>query len=60
VEGLIIDESRGKNGFGYDPVFLYPALNKTFGEILAEEKQEVSHRSNALKLFLNFLNRYIT
>lgn len=59
VEGLIINEKRGKNGFGYDPVFLYPPLNKTFGELLPEEKQIVSHRSKALKLFLHFLNRYI-
>ena len=59
VEGLIIDEPRGKNGFGYDPVFLYPAYNKTFGELSPEEKQSVSHRSKALKLFLHFLNRYI-
>jgi len=59
VEGLIIDEARGKNGFGYDPVFFYPELNKTFGELLPEEKQTVSHRSKALKLFLHFLNRYV-
>jgi non-canonical purine NTP pyrophosphatase (RdgB/HAM1 family) len=59
VEGLIIDEPRGKNGFGYDPVFLYPPMNKTFGELLAEEKQTISHRSKALKLFLHFLDRYI-
>jgi len=59
VEGLIIDEKRGTHGFGYDPVFLYPPMNKTFGELLPEEKQAVSHRSNALKLFLGFLNRYI-
>ncbi|MDH4262086.1 MAG: RdgB/HAM1 family non-canonical purine NTP pyrophosphatase [Spirochaetia bacterium] len=59
VEGLIINEPRGKNGFGYDPVFLYQPMNKTFGELLPEEKQVVSHRSKALKLFLQFLDRYI-
>ncbi|MCX7796471.1 MAG: RdgB/HAM1 family non-canonical purine NTP pyrophosphatase [bacterium] len=51
-EGYIIKEIRGDNGFGYDPIFYYPDLGRTFGEISAEEKDKVSHRGRALrKLF---------
>jgi len=49
--GKIIHEMRGSNGFGYDPVFLYEPLNKTFAELSETEKNQVSHRSNALKKF---------
>ena len=49
VEGRIIDEYRGTNGFGYDPLFLVTELNKTFGETTDEEKNLVSHRARALK-----------
>lgn len=59
AEGRIIDEPRGKNGFGYDPVFFYPPFNKTFGELTPDEKQAVSHRSAALKLFIAFLCQYV-
>jgi len=48
VEGIIITDPRGTNGFGYDPVFYYPPLNKTFAELSAEEKNQVSHRAKAL------------
>ncbi|MCB9936046.1 MAG: non-canonical purine NTP pyrophosphatase [Planctomycetes bacterium] len=51
AEGTIIDEPRGKGGFGYDPLFLYPPLNKTFGELPAEEKNKISHRAKALGKF---------
>lgn len=49
VEGSIIDEYRGTNGFGYDPLFLVTELNKTFGEASDEEKNSVSHRARALQ-----------
>jgi XTP/dITP diphosphohydrolase len=48
-QGIIIDEPRGENGFGYDPIFFYPELNKTFAELTVEEKGRVSHRGKALK-----------
>ncbi|MBD3232351.1 MAG: XTP/dITP diphosphatase [candidate division Zixibacteria bacterium] len=48
VEGYIIDEPRGSNGFGYDPVFYYPPLDKTLAELSSEEKNRISHRANAL------------
>jgi non-canonical purine NTP pyrophosphatase (RdgB/HAM1 family) len=51
VEGLIIDQQRGKGGFGYDPLFFYPPLNRTFGELPAEDKNGISHRAKALAQF---------
>jgi XTP/dITP diphosphohydrolase len=48
VEGVIAEAPRGNGGFGYDPVFFYPPLGRTFGEISDEEKQRVSHRGKAL------------
>ena len=48
VSGEIILEPRGENGFGYDPVFFYPPLGKTFAQLGFEEKNAVSHRRNAL------------
>jgi XTP/dITP diphosphohydrolase len=47
-EGLIVDSPRGGNGFGYDPLFLYPPLDKTFAEMSGDEKLSVSHRGRAL------------
>ncbi|HVT91619.1 MAG TPA: RdgB/HAM1 family non-canonical purine NTP pyrophosphatase [Bryobacteraceae bacterium] len=48
VEGEILHEPRGKNGFGYDPLFYYPPFGCTFGEASAAQKLSVSHRSRAL------------
>jgi len=48
VEGLIIDDPRGHNGFGYDPHFFVPALGKTAAELAPAEKNRVSHRGQAL------------
>lgn len=47
-EGVIPEKPSGRNGFGYDPVFFYPPLGKTFAELTREEKNRVSHRGNAL------------
>ena len=49
VEGRIIEELKTEGGFGYDPLFFYNGFNKTFGEATPEEKNEISHRGNALK-----------
>jgi len=49
VEGLIIDEYLGTNGFGYDPLFFATELGKTLGEASAAEKDSVSHRRRALE-----------
>jgi XTP/dITP diphosphohydrolase len=47
-EGLIAEQPVGQGGFGYDPIFFYPPLNKTFGQITRAEKSRVSHRAKAL------------
>jgi len=47
-EGLITTEPAGSNGFGYDPIFFYTPLNKTFAQITREEKNRISHRGKAL------------
>ena len=49
AEGEILRDYRGQGGFGYDPLFYFPSLEKTFGELTAEEKNKVSHRSVAIK-----------
>ncbi len=46
--GTILDAPRGRNGFGYDPLFHYPAMEKSFAEMTLEEKSSVSHRGRAL------------
>ena len=48
-EGLITTEPVGSNGFGYDPIFYYPPLKKTFAELTMQEKSRVSHRGKALR-----------
>jgi XTP/dITP diphosphohydrolase len=50
VEGEILREPRGDNGFGYDPLFYYPPFGCSFGEVSREKKQTVSHRGAALRL----------
>jgi XTP/dITP diphosphohydrolase len=49
ANGYIIEELHGEGGFGYDPLFFFEPLNKTFAELTSEEKNEISHRGNALK-----------
>ena len=48
-EGLIAEAPAGEGGFGYDPVFYYPPLNKTFAQLSRQEKSRVSHRGKALR-----------
>jgi XTP/dITP diphosphohydrolase len=55
-EGRIAFSPKGKNGFGYDPLFFYPPLGKTFGEIDRETKATVSHRGKALKKLAQILS----
>jgi len=49
LQGLINDEPVGENGFGYDPIFFVPHLNKTVAQLTAEEKNAISHRGNAIR-----------
>jgi XTP/dITP diphosphohydrolase len=53
--GVIISEPRGSNGFGYDPIFLYPEFGKTFAELGEEEKNRHSHRARAVASLLQKL-----
>ncbi|MGB8347934.1 MAG: RdgB/HAM1 family non-canonical purine NTP pyrophosphatase [Ktedonobacteraceae bacterium] len=50
IEGLIADAPRGTQGFGYDPIFLVPALGKTTAELAPEQKNRISHRGKAARL----------
>ena len=52
AEGEILDAPRGSSGFGYDPVFYFPPLKRTFAEISAEEKNQHSHRGKAFRKLL--------
>ena len=52
VRGLVAAERRGTRGFGYDPIFFYPPIGKTFGEIPEAEKNALSHRGNASRALL--------
>jgi XTP/dITP diphosphohydrolase len=56
VDGEILEAPRGSGGFGYDPVFYFPALHKTFAEISAEEKNLRSHRGKAFRRLLAALS----
>ena len=58
-DGQILHEPRGSHGFGYDPLFLYPPLQKTFSELTMEEKLRVSHRGRALMELQSELDRVI-
>jgi XTP/dITP diphosphohydrolase len=55
--GEIISEERGKGGFGYDPIFLFPELNKTMAELEMEEKNRLSHRAKAVMNAIPFLKK---
>ena len=55
IKGHISKELKGINGFGYDPIFIPVGYSKTFGEIKKKEKNEISHRSIAIKKLINFL-----
>ena len=52
VEGTILNRSRGTNGFGYDPLFYFPQIQKSFAELTPEEKAQYSHRGVAFRQFL--------
>jgi XTP/dITP diphosphohydrolase len=57
AEGVILDVPRGHNGFGYDPLFYFPSIQKTFAELTAQEKAQYSHRGAAFREFLRWYGR---
>jgi len=58
-KGRIAFSIRGRHGFGYDPLFLIPKYNKTFGELGLKVKDKMSHRSKALKVAREFIRKYL-
>jgi XTP/dITP diphosphohydrolase len=54
AEGIILDAPRGNGGFGYDPLFYFPQIDKTFAELSAIEKARYSHRGAAFRAFLEW------
>ncbi len=59
-EGLIAESAAGTDGFGYDPVFYYPPLKKTFAQLSREEKNQVSHRGKALEQLKEEFDKALT
>ncbi len=59
-EGEIIPEERGQGGFGYDPIFLIPTLNRTMAELDLSQKNAISHRGRALQLLIPYLTRLLS
>jgi XTP/dITP diphosphohydrolase len=57
AEGIILDSPRGSNGFGYDPLFYFPQIQKTFAELSPEEKARYSHRGSAFRQFLDWYEK---
>lgn len=57
IEGEILDAPRGEGGFGYDPLFFVPSLDKTLAEASPEEKNAISHRANALAEFAKLFKK---
>jgi XTP/dITP diphosphohydrolase len=56
AEGMILPARRGTNGFGYDPLFYFPEIEKTFAELSAEEKSQYSHRGAAFRQLLEWID----
>jgi XTP/dITP diphosphohydrolase len=59
ARGVITSKRKGQSGFGYDPIFYYPPLNRTFAELSPEEKNAVSHRGQALQQLKVFLKNHL-
>jgi XTP/dITP diphosphohydrolase len=59
LEGLIIDQPVGENGFGYDPVFFLPPLNKTVAQLSDDEKNAISHRGQAVRKLKPLLDKLL-
>jgi XTP/dITP diphosphohydrolase len=56
AEGIILEAPRGTHGFGYDPLFHFPQIDKTFAELSAEEKSRYSHRGTAFRRLLEWID----
>ena len=58
AEGVLLHAPRGLNGFGYDPLFFFPQIGKTFAQLTAEEKAQYSHRGAAFRQFLEWADHF--
>ncbi|MBV6685436.1 XTP/dITP diphosphatase [Rossellomorea marisflavi] len=58
-EGVILEEKRGSNGFGYDPIFFVPSLGKAMAELTPDEKRGISHRGHALDQLRERLSDFV-
>jgi XTP/dITP diphosphohydrolase len=59
LEGVIAEKEMGTNGFGYDPIFFVPKLNKTVAQLTREEKNAISHRGSAIRKLKPLLNKLL-
>jgi XTP/dITP diphosphohydrolase len=59
LEGVIVEKPEGENGFGYDPIFFVPHLNKTVAQLSAEEKNAISHRGQAVRKLKPLLRKLL-
>lgn len=59
VEGVILEKELGEGGFGYDPLFYYPPLMKSFGELSLASKNKISHRSQAMNKLNNQISKWL-
>ena len=57
AEGIILEAPRGSNGFGYDPLFYFPQIQKAFAELTPQEKARYSHRGSAFRQFLDWYEK---
>lgn len=59
LQGIIAEKQSGENGFGYDPIFFVPKINKTVAQLTAEEKNAISHRGNAIRKLKPLLDKLL-
>ncbi len=59
LEGIIAEKEAGTNGFGYDPIFFVPKLNKTVAQLVSSEKNAISHRGNAIRKLKPLLEKLL-
>lgn len=59
VDGVILDKEQGEEGFGYDPLFYYPPLGKSFGELSLASKNNISHRAQAMIKLNEHISKWI-
>jgi len=60
IQGLIVDDPQGVNGFGYDPHFFVPELDMTAAQLLREQKNRISHRAQALAAILPYIKEFLS